>query len=317
MSLNKILENFSNVKVLVVGDVMLDRYWFGNVTRISPEAPVPVVNLQQEKFIAGGAANVATNVKSLGATPYLLGVIGEDAVGNLLKKVIEDGAISPKHLITVANRPTTVKTRIVAHNQQIARIDNESTQNLSKVDEELVFAKIIELIPLIDVVIVSDYNKGFLSDDLLKRLITMVNKQHKKILIDPKGKNYQKYQGATLLTPNRKEASEASNIDDIIESGENLMKDLNLESILITQGEAGMTIFENAGTHTHFKALARHVYDVTGAGDTVIATLGVTLAAGGNLFEATNISNIAAGFVVEELGTTTIDFNKLKNSLER
>ncbi len=316
MSLNKILDNFEKVKVLVVGDVMLDRYWFGNVNRISPEAPVPIVNLQQEKLIAGGAANVAANVKSLGATPYLLGIIGGDTDGQLLKQVVEESSISSDYLIAVSGRPTTVKTRIVAHNQQIARIDNETTQNLQNVDEDLVLAKIKNLLNLIDVVIVSDYNKGLLSENLLKCLITLVKSQNKKILVDPKGKNYQKYRDATLLTPNQKEASEASNIENIIGAGEKLLNELNLESILITQGEAGMTIFERDGKHNHFKALARHVYDVTGAGDTVIATLGVTLAAGGDLLLATEIANIAAGFVVEELGTTTIDFNKLKNSLE-
>ena len=311
LEIKEILQNFSKVKVLIVGDVMLDRYWWGSMSRISPEAPVPIVNLEKENFVVGGAANVAANIKGLGATPYLVGIIGDDTNGEVLSKTLESVKISPKSLIKVKNRPTTVKTRIIAHQQQISRIDLESTDNLSDENEELVWQKCLDLINKVDVVILSDYLKGLLSENLLLRLITTANLSDKKILIDPKGKSYQKYKNATLLTPNRKEAFEASGKSQIEKAGEWFLSKLALESILITEGEDGMTIFEKKKTPLKLAAVARHVYDVTGAGDTVIATLATALAAGGDFKISANIANVAAGCVVEEVGTTIINFERL------
>lgn len=310
LDIQEIFKNFSQVKVLVVGDVMLDRYWWGSMTRISPEAPVPIVNLEKESFIAGGAANVSANIKGLGATPYLVGIIGDDVDGEALKKSLESASISPNSLIKIKNRSTTVKTRIIAHHQQIGRIDQESTENLSKDDEETVWQKCLDLLNKVDIVVISDYSKGLLSDNLLLRLITTSSLSDKKILIDPKGKNYLKYKNATLLTPNKKEAFEASSKNDIDDAGKWLLNKLSLDSLLITQGEDGMTIFEKKKS-TKLNAMARHVYDVTGAGDTVIATIATSLAAGANLQEAAEIANVAAGCVVEEVGTTVISLGKL------
>lgn len=315
LEIGEILQKFSEVKVLVIGDVMLDRYWWGSMTRISPEAPVPIVNLERESFVVGGAANVAANIKGLGATPFLVGTIGEDANGKVLSEALEIEGISAKSLVRISKRPTTVKTRIISQHQQISRIDQESTDNLSAKDEELVWQKCSDLINKVDVVIISDYLKGLLSETLLSRLITTAKSSGKKVLVDPKGKDYQKYKNATLLTPNRKEAFEASNESQIKKAGSRLISKLSLEALLITQGEDGMTIFENENSLFHLEALARHVYDVTGAGDTVIATLATAIAAGGDLKTSANIANIAAGCVVEEVGTTTIDLERLKKEI--
>lgn len=313
--INEVLENFSKVNVLVVGDVMLDRYWWGSVNRISPEAPVPIVNLEKENVAIGGAGNVAANIKGLGANPFLIGLIGNDRDGEILSKTLEDSKISSDYLIKLGNRPTTVKTRIIAQHQQIARIDNEVIDFLTDSEENVVWEKIEKVLEKINIVIISDYGKGFLTNNLLSRLITQVCKNEKQILIDPKGKDYKKYLGATLLTPNKKEAFEASKIDNVFEAGVKLLGELGLESLLITQGEDGMTLFRKDKEPFQLKALARHVYDVTGAGDTVISTLAVCLGAKVDLPTSAKIANIAAGFVVEEIGTSIITIEKLKQSL--
>lgn len=315
-AIQKVLESFQNVKVLVIGDVMLDRYWFGKVTRISPEAPVPIVNLDKETFIIGGAANVAANIKGLGAFPFLLGIIGDDEAGNIFNQKLEDCSISSENIIKVANRPTTLKTRVIANHQQIARIDNETKNKLSVEDESIVWEKIVEIILQVDIVIISDYGKGLVNQSLTQKVIKKSNQLNKKILIDPKGTDYDKYQNATLLTPNKKEAFESSGVCEVNEAGRKLLDKLNLKSLLITQGEDGMSIFESDNKIIQLEAVARHVYDVTGAGDTVIATLAVALAAGGNLYDSAFIANVAAGYVVEEIGTTAISFNKLKSHFE-
>lgn len=315
LKVDEFLDKFHQIKVLVIGDVMLDRYWWGSVTRISPEAPVPVVNLESESVIVGGAANVATNIKGLGATPYLVGIIGDDADGEILCETLKSISVNPDYLIKVQNRPTTVKTRIVAHQQQIVRVDQEVTLTIDNNLELICWDQISRLIGETDIIIISDYAKGFLTENLLMRLITKAQLSNKQILVDPKGKTYQKYKSSTLLTPNRKEAIEASNISDVLKAGEFLLKNFELESLLITQGEDGMTIFEKGKPPNHLEALARHVYDVTGAGDTVIATLGVSLASGLDLNRSAQIANIAAGCVVEEVGTTAIKIERLKKEI--
>ncbi len=310
-------EQFAKVKILVIGDVMLDRYWWGSVKRISPEAPVPVVCLKNETLVAGGAANVAANVKGLGAEVFLVGVLGVDSESGLLIKTLNGLNISTENLVKVPHRLTTLKTRIIVQHQQVARIDQEATDNLNEADEERVWQQVVGLLDLIQVVIISDYAKGLLSDKLLSRLITTIIKKEIPLLIDPKGKDYRKYRNATMLTPNRKEALEACNFDEhdsemVVKAGTQLVADLNLEAILITEGEHGMTLFEKLKKPQHLNALARHVFDVTGAGDTVIATLGVALGAGANFQRASEIANSAAGLVVEEVGTTVIKINKLQ-----
>jgi D-beta-D-heptose 7-phosphate kinase/D-beta-D-heptose 1-phosphate adenosyltransferase len=316
----EITEKFSEVKVLIVGDIMFDRYWWGNVSRISPEAPVPVVNLDKTSLLPGGAANVAANIAGLGAKAYLVGIIGDDAEAKMFSNVLVEANISSSFLVPLKNRQTTVKTRIVAHNQHVVRIDQEDTHILSKEDEQIVLNKIETIIDEVDIVIISDYAKGLITDNLAKRLITKAKFQQKKILVDPKGKNYSKYKGATLLTPNQKEAVQATNLDEyekqpVENSGKILLENLSLEALLITRGEKGMTLFEKNKEIVYLEALARKVFDVTGAGDTVIAALAVMLASGANFREAANIANISAGLVVEQIGTTAIALKILRNVL--
>lgn len=315
--LQKIIENFSDVKVLIVGDVMLDRYWWGSVKRISPEAPVPVVNLEKTSLVAGGAANVAANVRGLGAFPYLIGITGKGEDSELVAKVLSSEEISPEYLIKRDDRPTTIKTRIVAHNQHVVRIDQENSKPLDSDAENEIIEAAENLLDEVQIVVISDYAKGVVTENVAVRLITNAKRLNKTILIDPKGREYNKYKGASLLTPNKSEAATACNLDsdnqDLVErAGGLILENFDLEAVLITQGENGMTLFEHDKIPYHLEASARAVYDVTGAGDTVIASLAVAVAAGANLAEASEIANVAAGLVVEEIGTTAIDIEKLK-----
>jgi len=321
-NIKQLIERFSKVKVLIVGDVMLDRYWWGSVTRISPEAPVPVVKLERTSIAAGGAANVAANVVGLGAETFLVGIVGDDAEAKNLAEILENSKISAEYLISLDNRQTSVKTRIVAHSQQVVRLDQENTTPISELEADNVFKAIEEVFEAADIVIISDYAKGFLVENLLSRLIMKCSGGGKKILVDPKGKDYKKYRGATLLTPNQKEATEACGLEEsdltgVEKAGEILLENISNEAVLITQGEKGMTLFQNDSKTHRFDALARKVYDVTGAGDTVIAALAVAIGAGLNFFEAAKLANIAAGLVVEQIGTTAITKGMLEIALKK
>lgn len=314
------LDNFSKLKVLIVGDVMLDRFWWGSVKRISPEAPVPIVDLKKTSLVVGGAANVAANVAGLGAEAILVGVIGEDEEARIFPDVLKSSNVSADYLVSLKDRPTSVKTRIIAHSQQVVRIDREIKASLSAQEETQVWEKINRILSKIDVIIISDYAKGVLTDDLLSRLITKANYLNKKILVDPKGKRYLKYKNATILTPNKREAAEACNLEDESDSvlekaGKKLLEELNLEGLLITRGGEGMSIIQKNFETTKLKALARKIFDVTGAGDTVIATLAVSLGAGADFIDSAKIANIAAGLVVEQIGTTAITIDELKQAL--
>ena len=315
-----ILNKFSDVRVMVVGDVMLDRYWWGTVNRISPEAPVPVVRMERMSLAAGGAANVAANIAGLGATPILLGALGDDAESLLIPDVLSTVGVSAGHLIKIPDRLTTVKTRIIAHSQQVARIDQESDLQLDAESQSSLLAAFESLVRGCDSIVISDYAKGVLTDGILSRIIAVAQQLQIPVLVDPKGKDYSKYRGATLITPNRTEAAEACGLEEddqqMIEvAGDRLMKKLDLNSVLITQGERGMTLFRSGRKPYHLKTLARDVYDVTGAGDTVIGSLAVAVGAGADLELAADIANTAAGLVVEQVGTTAIDFEDLREAL--
>lgn len=316
----QILDSFSKLRILVVGDVMLDRYWWGGVTRISPEAPVPVVRLKNTTLAAGGAANVAVNVAGLGATALLVGVVGDDEDAKLFPSILADARVSAEHLIRVTARPTTVKTRIIAHSQQVVRVDQEDSDAISAEAEEKICAKVRALIGDVDAVAVSDYAKGMLTETVLTELFAAAASHGKPVLVDPKGKQYAKYRGATVLTPNRREAAEACNLDDtpavVDEAGQRLMTELDLNALLITQGEEGMTLFRRSVDPFHLKAVAREVYDVTGAGDTVIATLTTAIGAGADLAKAAELANVAAGFVVEQVGTSSVTTSDLRAALK-
>ncbi len=315
-----ILNKFSEVRVLVVGDVMLDRYLWGTVSRISPEAPVPVVKLERVTQTAGGAANVAANIASLGARAYLVGAIGTDESGLALPLILAGNNVASDYLVKFADRPTTCKTRVIAHSQQLLRVDDENSTQLNDQQAEIVCQKIKELLPQIDVVLLSDYAKGCLCERVLAETIEAAKNYGKPVLIDPKGKNYQPYRGATLLTPNKDEAAAASGIEITDDhsckmAGEKILGEVGLESLLITLGEDGMRLFEKNRDSQHFPTTARKVYDVTGAGDTVIAALATALGAGAELASAAQIANTAAGLAVEQIGTAAVNLIDLKNEL--
>lgn len=316
----QILENFAQLRILVVGDVMLDRYWWGGVTRISPEAPVPVVRLKSTSMAPGGAANVAVNVSGLGADAILLGLVGEDDEAKLFPSLLEGAGVSAEHLIAVEGRSTTVKTRVIAHSQQVVRVDQEDSHPIDSETEDRIRARIADLAPEVDAIAVSDYAKGMLTEKVLQELFSAAAKHGKSVLVDPKGKNYAKYRGATILTPNRREAAEACNFDDngnvVDEAGSKLMSDLELQALLITQGEEGMTLFRKSLEPLHLTAVAREVYDVTGAGDTVIATLATAIGAGADLAVAAQLANVAAGLVVEQVGTSSVTTADLEAALK-
>jgi len=306
-----IFKRFENVKVLVVGDVMLDRYWWGSVKRISPEAPVPVVDLKRSTFAPGGAANVAANVAGLGAEAYLVGCIGSDADGDTLAELLAGSNISPSFLTRISTRPTSVKTRVIAHSQQVVRVDQESTEELSQSEHNAIREQLASALAKVDAVIISDYAKGLLSVGMLSRLIAEARSLGKPLLVDPKGKDYSRYAGVDLLTPNRREAAEACNLSedtpDLVNiAGRRLIDELGVRRILITQSEDGMTLFESGREPVHLGTAAKEIYDVTGAGDTVVACLGVAIGAGLDFLHAAKVANAAAGLVVQQMGTTAI-----------
>lgn len=305
------MNNTENIEILVIGDIMLDRYCWGTVNRISPEAPVPVVRLDSTTVTAGGAANVAANIAGLGMMPNLVGIVGNDDDGRSFEMVLTDSNISKVNLITLDGRSTTVKTRIVAHGQQIARIDQETDKALNADQETTVLERIFQLIASSRVVVISDYAKGFLTDRVLSQIIEKARSHSIPVLVDPKGKRYSKYKGAAILTPNKREAADACSLDDneenvVDRAGEMLLRDLGLDALLITQGEEGMTLFEKQRPPKHMSTQARQVYDVTGAGDTVIAAMAVGLASGRSFAEAAALANSAAGLAVEKVGTTIV-----------
>lgn len=317
----QILEKFSKLNILVIGDVILDRYWWGDVSRISPEAPVPVIRLKTTSLAAGGAANVAANIAGLGATPILVGIVGDDDGAQQFPDVLAGANVSAEHLVRDRARPTTVKTRVIAHSQHVVRVDQEHADGISQETEEAIVEKLRTEIVRADAIAVSDYAKGMLTGRVLADLFKIAAEHGKPVLVDPKGKDYSKYKGAALLTPNRREAAEACNFEDhgdvVARAGEKLMGDLGLEALLVTEGEEGMTLFRKSLSPIRMAAEARQVYDVTGAGDTVIATFAVAIGAGADVEQAARLANVAAGLVVEQVGTTAVTLAGLEAALRK
>ena len=307
------LDEVRNVRLLVVGDVMLDRYWFGEVSRISPEAPVPVVKVERLEERLGGAANVARNAVALGARTALLSVVGDDEAGRSLSRLLEEGEIDTGMHVD-RDIDTTVKLRVIGRQQQLLRIDFETTPS-----HEILQAKLADFeqrVAQADVVILSDYGKGGLTH--IADMIQIARSHDKPVLVDPKGDEWGKYAGATVITPNRSELREVvgrwSSEDELLAKAQKLRSELGLEALLVTRSEEGMTLFADDGIH-HQPAQAREVFDVSGAGDTVIATLAVMLAAGADWGEAIRIANIAAGIVVGKLGTAVVTREELAAAL--
>lgn len=319
MNLNRakeIIEKFRSVKVLVIGDVMLDKYIIGKVSRISPEAPVPVLEIQKEELKGGGASNVFLNLKALGSRATLLSVIGNDPEGKELKKILREKRV---FLIKDSSRPTTVKTRLIAHHQQVVRMDRE---NSSKVSSEIT-ERMLRMINFkdFDGILISDYNKGVITEELIREILKSKDRKT-MIFVDPKVENISLYKNLTLISPNQSEAERITGIrmkkdEDFIEGAKKIKEILSCKYVVITRGEEGMTFLDENNAGGHLPTKAREVYDVTGAGDTVISLLTLSILAGTDIKEACELANYGASIAVSRLGTTAVSFSELLRVIER
>lgn len=306
---NDLVSAWSSARILIVGDVMLDRYWFGEVNRISPEAPVPVVRVERKEERLGGAANVARNIASLGAQTALLGVTGDDEPARVMDAMLREMGIA-SHLNRDPSISTIVKLRVIGRQQQLVRIDFEEAPTDTVLRDKL--TQFNTLVADYDVIIFSDYAKGSLVN--VAEMIATARKLGKRILVDPKGDDFQRYVGASVLTPNKSElvriVGQWKNEDDLTARAQKLRTELQLEALLLTRSEEGMSLYRE-GEVTHFPTMAREVFDVSGAGDTVIGTLAVMLGAGASLVDAVTMANRAGGIVVGKLGTATVTREEL------
>jgi D-glycero-beta-D-manno-heptose-7-phosphate kinase len=322
--LKQIIQKFSEVRILVIGDMMMDRFVWGKVSRISPEAPVPIVVVEDETFLLGGAANVGNNIQSLGGKVSLCGVIGDDELGEKILKELSGKGIDRHGVFVEAGRQTTVKTRVIAHHhpyhQQLVRIDRETTHHPKSSILRNLSDYLAEDLSHFHGVVISDYGKGLLTRTLIQTIIQGAKKERRFVMVDPKPKNFSFYQGATVVTPNAKEASEASGIPIIDQSslkkaGKVLLNKLECEALVITRGEEGMTIFKPDQEPLNVATVARDVYDVTGAGDTVIGTMALARGAGASIEVAARLANYAAGIVVGKIGTATVNRDELAKAI--
>lgn len=313
-----IIKNFRKARVLVIGDLILDCYVWGRVNRISPEAPVPVVEVTRDTFMLGGAANVAYNIAALGGKAMVVGVAGRDRAGGILRELLDENKVG--HVIFEDDRPTTIKTRVIAHNQQVVRFDKEDKRRIGSKTFGNMKEFLKKTVSEYDSVIISDYKKGVISPELIKEIVTAAAPKRKFIAVDPKVGNFHYYKGVSLITPNLSEASEGAgvNIKDektLLKAGKVLMDKLSCNAVLITRGEQGMSLFEKKKV-VHIPTVARHVYDVTGAGDTVIAAFTLAYSSGAAMEQAALIANHAAGIVVGEVGAAAATPEKLIDSLK-
>ncbi len=315
-ALRQYIQRFPQASLLVIGDLILDHYVMGRVSRISPEAPVPVVHVESETLRLGGAANVFNNILALGGKADLCGVIGADESGRLLLKELGQTRSGRGGVIIDHDRPTTRKSRVIAHNQQIVRYDMEGRQELKGTLQKRLLRYVESRIRDLSCIVVSDYAKGVVSAALMTELTRMAVLRKIPIIVDPKVEHFSYYKGVTVMTPNHLEATQAAGLhgdDDqtINQAGAVIRQRLGCQSVLITRGEKGMSLYEGEGTSWHLPTQARQVYDVTGAGDTVIGTLALALATGANMREAATLANHAAGIVVGMVGTATVSPKQL------
>jgi len=311
----KIINNASDKLICIIGDVMLDLYLLGEVTRISPEAPVQVFETKKSEPKLGGAANVSLNIKTLGSNPFLIGVVGDDSNANILKSTLKSNNQTTKGIVTEKLRPTTSKTRVISDSHHLIRIDSESKKDISKETKANIFKLLAEIANKIGIIILQDYNKGVLTKDVIKGIIDFAKSKGIKILVDPKFDNFFEYKDVFLFKPNKKEMEDAfgrkaKDINEIKDLGKELLNRINCQYLVLTLGEKGIMIFEKSGNDikiSSIKTRARKVADVSGAGDTVISTIAVAIIGGASVNDAVMISNFAAGLVVEEVGIVPID----------
>ncbi len=311
------LEHFPKARILIIGDAMIDEYLTGDAYRISPEAPVPVVHIENERYLVGGAGNVARNITALGAQAVLVGVRGSDAAGRKLERCLHEDRINFS-LLTLQSRPTTVKTRILARQQQVLRFDKEDASALELGDTDAILALAGEHLPDCDAVVVSDYGKGLVSQRFMKGLQERLEASGRTVplLVDPKPQNFSLYQGVTILTPNAKETSESIHLptktpEELVRAGQAIMEQLQCRHLLTTLGSKGMAVFESRDSIWHIPTTAKQVFDVTGAGDTVIAVLALGFALNLPLVQACLLANYAAGIVVAQVGAGAVSPHQL------
>jgi len=314
--LNDLKKGFDGKRIAVIGDMMLDGYFWGDVKRISPEAPVPVLEVEDEFFRFGGAANVAFNILTLGGIPVPVGVIGNDNYGNIFSSLLKEKNIEDEGIIIDNARPTTTKTRVIANNQHVVRIDKESKSYINHKIESKILAYIESVISKLDGIILQDYNKGILTPSLISNIISIANKKNILVTVDPKFDNFFEYKNVTVFKPNRKETETVlgiriKNDKDISSAGRNLLQKLNSKYVLLTLGEGGIAVFEKGDKERRMPTKAIKVADVSGAGDTVISTLTIGLAAGADIYEACFLANYAAGIVCGEVGIVPIEKEQL------
>ena len=311
---------FKIKKIAVIGDIMLDNYIWGDVSRISPEAPVQVVNVQRETYAPGGAANVAANIAALSGQAYMIGIVGDDRASEKLIEELETRGINVEGVVSDSGRPTTQKVRIIGKNQQLLRVDYEKRGDTEADVENEMIDFISEVIKDIDVIVVSDYAKGAVTERVMQKLMELSAHPQKKVVIDPKPSHKSLYKNATVISPNHLEAFQMAGIDAeessrVDEVGLKLLRELD-SSILITRGEKGMSLYEKSGKITTVPTYAQEVYDIIGAGDAVVATLALGLATGLSMKEAAILANHAAGIVVRKLGTSTASMEELEQSIQ-
>lgn len=319
-SLYEDLKKFGEARVLCIGDLMLDRFVYGAVDRISPEAPIPVLLVEREKHMLGGAGNVVANIAALGAKATLIAVTGDDSAGKDLQKQLEDLGIGAE-LVSTPERFTIVKSRFIGGQQQILRVDREKTADIPATAEDAVIARAEKLIPACNVVILSDYKKGVLTDKVITKIIALANKHKKPVIVDPKGQDFTRYKGASVITPNRKELENATGLKaasdaDTETAAKKIIKDSGIPAILATRSKDGMSLITDKDTPLHIPAEVHEIYDVSGAGDTVVAAFASALGAGVSLQHAALLSNIAAGIAVGKPGTATVRPEEIAHALE-
>lgn len=314
--LKEVVSSFGRVRVLVVGDLILDEFIWGQVSRISPEAPIPVVWVKSESLVPGGACNVANNIRSLGGSADVIGVIGAEGRGRMLLELLEKNGIGTSGIIKDTARPTTLKTRVVAHHQQVVRIDREEIAPLSKDIQRRFIADIRKRLAKFDAVCVEDYGKGVITPELVHEIVRLARRQNKIITVDPKESHLSYYKGVSCITPNHHEASTLARIpikddESLRRAGQKLLRALSCENVLITRGENGMCLFQKGLKPVKIPTLAQDVFDVSGAGDTVIGTYTLALGSKAAPLEAAHLANCAAGIVVGKVGTASVTQNEL------
>lgn len=312
--MTKVVKNFNGKRILVLGDLMLDKYLWGNVGRISPEAPVPVVEVHRDTSCLGGAGNVCQNLKSLGASPIPVGVVGNDQAGSWIRENAPDNS----GIFVDKKRPTTVKTRIIAHHQQVVRVDQEEKKPISSATEDQIFHFIQTNV--FEGILISDYNKGLLTKSLMAKVLPFAHKKKISVFVDPKVDNFFSFSPVTLINPNHSETEQivhhACDTDAQVEkAGAKILNRIDAKYLILKRGEHGMSVFEKGKKEIHIPTIAKEVYDVTGAGDTVIATASLALLSSASILEAAILANAAAGVVVGKIGTATVTPGELIGAL--